>query len=46
VQAAETLLGEPWQGDGLAGAGYVLAAEMIWKRVLVILEASLRRVAS
>ena len=28
VRAAETLLGEPWQGDGLAGAGYVLAAEM------------------
>ena len=42
AQVAETLLGEPWQGDGLAGAGYVLAAEMIWKRVLVRLEAALR----
>ena len=26
AQVVETLLGEPWQGDGLAGAGYVLAA--------------------
>src|SRR5450759_2406329 len=39
---AGTLLGEPWQGDGLAGAGYVLAPEMIWKRVLVRLEAALQ----
>ena len=43
VQVAETLLGEPWVGDGLAGAGYVLAPEMIWKRVLVRLEAALRQ---
>jgi len=43
VQVAETLLGEPWQGDGLAGAGYVLAPEMIWKRVLVRLEAALQQ---
>lgn len=42
VQVAETLLGEPWQGEGLAGAGYVLAADVIWKRVLVRLEAALR----
>ena len=45
TQVAETLLGEPWQGDGLAGAGYVLAPEMIWKRVLVRLEAALRHLA-
>ena len=43
VQVAETLLGEPWQGDGMAGAGHVLAPEMIWKRVLVRMEAALRR---
>ena len=45
TQVAETLLGEPWQGEGLAGAGYVLAADMIWKRVLVRLEAALRGLA-
>ena len=43
AQVAETLLGEPWQGDGLAGAGYVLAPDMIWKRVLVRLEAALQQ---
>ena len=43
AQVAETLLGEPWQGDGLAGAGYVLAPEMIWKRVLLRLEAALQQ---
>jgi lipoate-protein ligase A len=42
TQVAETLLGEPWQGEGLAGAGHLLAPEMIWKRVLVTLEAALR----
>lgn len=42
AQVAETLLGERWRGDGLAGAGYVLAPEMIWKRVLMRLEAVLR----
>jgi lipoate---protein ligase len=46
VRVTETLLGEPWQGEGLAGAGYVLAPEMIWKRVLVLLEAALRRAAA
>jgi lipoate-protein ligase A len=44
AQVAETLLGEPWQGEGLAGAGYVLAPE-IWKRVLVRLEVALQRFA-
>ena len=46
VQVAETLLGEPWQGDGLAGAGYVLAPGMIWKRVLVRLEAALQQLVA
>lgn len=46
AQVAETLLGEPWQGEGLAGAGHVLAPEMIWKRVLVRLEAALQRLAA
>ena len=45
TRVAETLLGEPWQGEGLAGAGYVVAADMIWKRVLVRLEAALRGLA-
>jgi lipoate-protein ligase A len=45
TQVAETLLGEPWQGEGLSGAGYVLAADMVWKRVLVRLEAALRGLA-
>jgi lipoate-protein ligase A len=46
AQVAETLLGEPWQGEGMAGAGYVLAPEMIWKRVLVRLEAALRQLVA
>ena len=46
AHVAETLLGEPWQGEGLAGAGYVLAPEMIWKRVLARLEAALQQLAA
>ena len=46
VQVAETLLGEPWQSDGLAGAGHTLAPEMIWNRVLAGLETSLRAIAA
>jgi len=46
VQVAETLLGEPWQGEGLAGAGQTIAPEMIWNRVLVSLETSLRALAA
>ncbi len=46
AQVAEALLGEPWQGEGLAGAGYAPAAEMIWKRVLVRLEAALQQLAA
>ncbi len=45
VNALEALLGEPWQGEGLAGAGVAPAAEMIWNRVLVRLEAALRGLA-
>jgi hypothetical protein len=45
TQVAETLLDEPWQGEGLAGAGYLLGADMIWRRVLVRLEAALRGLA-
>lgn len=39
---AETLLGEPWQGEGLAGAGHVVDGEMVWKRVLARLDAGVR----
>ena len=42
VVAVESLLRESWQGEGLAGAGLLLAPEMIWRRVLVRLEAVLR----
>ncbi len=42
VQVAETLLGEPWQGEGLAGAGYLVDAEMLWRRVLARLDAGVR----
>ena len=40
--AAEALLGEPWVGEGLAGAGYSLVRETLWKSVLVHLEFKLR----
>lgn len=39
---AETLLGEPWQGEGLAGAGHTVDAEMLWRRVLTRIEAGVR----
>jgi lipoate---protein ligase len=42
TQVAETLLGEPWQGEGLAGAGYMVDAEMLWRRVLARLDAGVR----
>ncbi len=45
-RSRETLLGEPWQGDGLAGAGHTLAPEMIWNRVLAGLETSPAGVAA
>jgi lipoate-protein ligase A len=42
IEAVERLFAEPWRGEGLAGAGAMLAPEMIWTRVLVRLEAALR----
>lgn len=42
VQVAETLLGEPWQGEGLAGAGFMVDAEMLWRRALARLDAGVR----
>ena len=46
VAAASRLCGEPWQGDGLAGAGVVLARETLWTAVLTRLDAGLRRTSS
>jgi lipoate-protein ligase A len=43
ARAAEALLGEPWEGEGMAGAGIVLAPEMLWAAVLRHLERALRR---
>ena len=43
---AETLLGDPWQGEGLAGAGYVLDGETLWGRVLARLDAGVRLLAA
>ncbi len=42
LEAAEVLLGEPWSGEGLAGAGYSLVRETVWRSVLAHLEANLR----
>ena len=42
VQVVEALLGEPWQGEGLAGAGQVLVQETLWNGVLARLEGGLR----
>ena len=46
VLAVEALLGENWEAEGLAGAGFVLAPETIWNATLLHLEAALRRVTS
>ncbi len=46
VLAVEALLGEAWQGEGLAGAGVALAPETIWNATLPRLEAALRRTAA
>jgi lipoate-protein ligase A len=46
VAFVEALTGELWQGDGLAGAGYVLAPETIWRRTLALLDRGLRRWAA
>jgi lipoate---protein ligase len=40
--AAERLCGEPWQGEGLAGAGYQLPEKMLWNAFLRFLETGLR----
>lgn len=42
TQVAETLLGEPWQSEGLAGAGFMIDGEMLWRRVLARLDAGCR----
>jgi len=44
--AAARLCSEPWQGEGLAGAGYQLVPETLWHTVLARLEAGLRRLAA
>ena len=40
--AAELLLGEPWAGEGLAGAGYSFVRETLWGGVLERLEAGVK----
>ncbi len=42
TQVAETLLDEPWQGEGLAAAGHIVDGEMLWRRVLARLDAGVR----
>jgi len=46
TQAVEKLVGETWQGEGLAGGGIVLAPETIWNAALMRLEAALRSAAA
>lgn len=46
TQAVEAMLGERWQGDGLAGAGVAPPQVTLWRRVLVRLEATLKELAS
>ncbi len=46
TRIVETLLGEPWQGEGLGAAGIVLAPETIWTTTLLRLEAALQRAAA
>jgi lipoate-protein ligase A len=40
--AASRACGEPWQGDGLAGAGVLLVPETLWSAFLVRLEHGLQ----
>ena len=42
TEAAEVLLGEPWAGEGLAGAGYSFVRETLWAGVLERLETGLK----
>jgi hypothetical protein len=44
--AVEALVGEVWEGEGLAGSGLMLAPETIWNTTLRKLEAALRRLAA
>jgi lipoate-protein ligase A len=46
VQVVETLLGEAWHGEGLAGAGHVVVRETLWNGVLARLESGLRRLSA
>jgi len=46
TRAVEALVGEPWEGEGLAGAGVLLAPETIWSATLRKLETGLRRFAA
>lgn len=43
TEAVEALCGEPWRGEGLAGAGAVLVRETLWRSMLERLDALLRR---
>jgi lipoate-protein ligase A len=43
VTAAEELLGEPWQGDGLAAGGSEVDGELLWTRVLSYIDTALAR---
>lgn len=40
--AAEAVLGKGWAGEGLAGAGWVLPRDTVWKSVLIQLEHELQ----
>lgn len=45
TRAVESLVGEPWESDGLAGSGIMPAPETVWNTMLRKLEAALRRAA-
>jgi lipoate-protein ligase A len=45
TDVVEALTGEPWQGEGLAGAGVVLAPATIWRRALALLDRELRGIS-
>ncbi len=46
TQVVEALVGEAWEGEGLAGAGVLLAPETIWNTTLRMLEAELCRLTA
>jgi lipoate-protein ligase A len=41
VAAVEALVGEPWEGDGLAASGVAVARDKLWREVLECLEEGL-----